>query len=95
MSITAKVLCGNKTTFTPDGTGMAAFSFYPDYANGRNKEWAASTPTLELKITVKDGGMFEVGKSYTLTFDEDVPAPTVVAAPTTEAAAAPTAAPTT
>lgn len=66
--ITAKVKCNTKKEWY--GTPGAAFEFVPDYADGRNKEWASATPTLALNISVKDGEMFEVGKSYTLTFSE-------------------------
>lgn len=71
MAITAKVTCGRKIIFTSDGTGSAAFTFYADYADGRNKEWAAATPTLQLDITVKNGDLFQVGKHYTLTFEQE------------------------
>lgn len=71
MAITAKVTCSSKMTFSSDGTGSAAFTFYPDYADDRNKEWAAATPTLQLNLTVKNGDLFEVGKHYTLTFEQE------------------------
>lgn len=70
-AITAKVMCGNKTVYSADGSGQAQFTFYPDYAAERNKEWASATPTLNFQITVKDGELFEVGKSYTVTFEEN------------------------
>ena len=97
MSVTAKVYCNSKTLGASMGATApsgAQVTFTCDYSDGRNKEWAQATPWLDLKMSVKDADLFELGKSYTLTFDEDVPAPAVVAAPTAEAAAAPTAAPT-
>lgn len=71
MAITAKVSCGNKMTFTPDGSGQATFQFYPDYSDGANKAWASATPTLSFSITVADGTLFTVGDKYTVTFESD------------------------
>ena len=73
-AVTAKVYCGNKTAYPPDGTGQAQFTFYPDYANGTNKAWASATPSLNFQITVADGELFTVGSKYTVTFDLDEPA---------------------
>lgn len=56
-----------------DSYGNVQLTFYADYADGRNKEWAAATPNLNLQMTVKPSvsEMFEVGKGYTLTFEEN------------------------
>lgn len=47
--------------------------FFPDYDDGRNKEWAAATPALSLTMTVKPevAERFEVGAHYTLTFSQE------------------------
>jgi hypothetical protein len=65
--VTAKVKLSSKG----DGPGAVPLVFYADYAEGRNKEWAAATPTLSLNMTVKPevAELFEVGKPYTLTFE--------------------------
>ena len=70
MSITAKVFCSSKTVYK-GGNGGAQFKFAVDYQDGRNKEWAQATPTLSLDMSVNREDMFEVGKSYTLTFTPD------------------------
>jgi hypothetical protein len=66
--VTAKVKCNSKKIWGSEG---AAFEFGVDYADGRNKAWAAATPTLSVNISVKDANLFEVGKAYTLTFTVD------------------------
>ena len=77
MSVTAKVYCSSKSLSASKGasTQTAQVSFAVDYSDGRNKEWAQATPWLELKMGVKDASLFELGKSYLLTFDEDLPDP--------------------
>lgn len=95
MSVTAKVYCASKSLSASKGasTQSAQVSFAVDYSDGRNKEWAQATPWLELKMGVKDASLFELGKSYTLTFDEDVPepvAPETAPAPASPAPSAPT-----
>jgi len=71
--ITAKITCNSKQTYGPADEPMATVSFMPDYMDGRNKEWAAATPTLNLSMTVKGSvaDQFEPGKKYTLTFEEN------------------------
>lgn len=71
MSVTAKV---KLASMTDAGYGeVKALAFYADYADGRNKVWAAATPTLSLQMTVNPEAatLFEAGKAYTLTFDLD------------------------
>lgn len=70
MVVTAKVFCSSKTIYS-QGMPGAQFRFQVNYSDGRNKEWAQSTPTLSLEISVKDAEMFEVGQGYTLTFAPD------------------------
>lgn len=65
--ITAKVKC----THAEQVSDQVALRFEPDYADGRNAEWAKYTPALSLSMNVKPevaDGVFEVGRSYTLTF---------------------------
>lgn len=66
-AITAKIECTNKSTAWEGATSL---SFGPDYADGRNAEWAAATPSLSVSLTVIDSvaERFEVGGKSTLTF---------------------------
>lgn len=57
MPATLKLMVGSRTdavfTGTADGDlETAQLSFYADYADGANKEWAAATPVAALNITV-------------------------------------------
>lgn len=65
--VTAKVVCGWKQT---GDTGVMV-QFLPDYAQGRNSEWATATPSLNLTMTVKDANLFQTGQAYTLTFEPE------------------------
>lgn len=64
--ITAKVTCSWKAP----GESSTQVYFAPDYADGRNAEWASATPSLSLQMTVKPevGDLFTTGGKYTLTF---------------------------
>lgn len=68
---TAKVTC---TAKSPAGEGQTRLGFSPDYAEGRNAEWARYTPTLSLSMTVLDSVAERVamGQAVTLLFAEDV-----------------------
>lgn len=63
MKVTAKVALQNNLNNT--------LTFVPDYADGRNEEWASATPALSLTMTVKPevAELFTVGGYYTLTFE--------------------------
>jgi hypothetical protein len=67
MNTTAKIRLTGKTAVTD---GQTILNFSPDYAPGRNKEWAKYTPALSLGMTVLDSvaERFELGQSFTLTF---------------------------
>lgn len=67
VSVTAKVKLETKTQNGPDAFSLG---FQPDYADGRNAEWAAFTPHLSLSMTVKRevAEHFQQGAAYTLTF---------------------------
>lgn len=46
----------------------------PDYAEGRNKEWAEATPAGMIRLTIKNelaAEQFEIGKGYTVTFEQE------------------------
>lgn len=68
IEVTAKIECTSKSLWQDGET--ASLSFAPDYADGRNAEWAAATPALNLSMTVKGGvsELFGQGRKYTLTF---------------------------
>jgi hypothetical protein len=69
-AVTAKVVCTKKDTGWQDS---AALTFSPDYADGRNAEWAQATPALSLQMTVKAdvAEHFQIGDAYTLTFESN------------------------
>lgn len=72
-AFTAKVQISSKQDNT---SGPVAVVFQPDYAQGRNKEWAEATPALALSMTVKPelAEQLAQGQRFTLTFtpeDED------------------------
>lgn len=73
-AVTAKVYVS--TVDKPGGAGKGSTTVYfgPDYADGRNKEWAVATPALSLTMTVKDEiaeRHFPQGTRMTLTFDAE------------------------
>lgn len=46
----------------------------PDYAQGRNEEWAAATPAGMIRLTIKNelaAEQFEPGGAYTITFEKN------------------------
>lgn len=76
MTDTANILCTAKIICTakqPAGDGQTRLGFSPDYAEGRNAEWAKYTPSLSLTQVVLDSvaERFEVGTRITLLFAED------------------------
>jgi hypothetical protein len=72
VAVTAKVVCQNKTETGEGAARQATVAFAPDYADGRNKAWAAATPSLSLTMTLNGeaADLFEAGKAYTLNFVE-------------------------
>jgi len=71
--VTAKVHCQSKTETGEGDARQVNVTFVPDYADGRNKEWALYTPGLSLTMGLKGSvaDRFEAGKAYTLTFTEE------------------------
>lgn len=69
MRVTAQLSLNSRTE---NVGGHHQLVFGPDYGDGRNKEWAASTPSLNLSMTVKPevSALFKVGGQYTLTLTE-------------------------
>lgn len=71
MAVTAKIRCNNRQ---PGYNGSETLTFYADYQDGRNKEWAEATPSLSLTMTVKKEiaeQHFPQGKAFTLTFEPE------------------------
>jgi hypothetical protein len=71
--ITAKVHCLFKETRGEGDDRRTDVRFIPDYADGRNKAWAAATPNLNLSMTVKGevAELFHAGRAYILTLQEE------------------------
>lgn len=73
--ITAKVVLGRKDAHNKsDENSPVALHFQPDYAQGRNAEWADATPSLSLSMTVRAdvATKFTEGTAYTLQFVPEV-----------------------
>lgn len=70
MATTAKLFLTTKTLVPDDQVHL---EFGPDYADGRNKEWAKYTPGLTLRLTVlaEVAERFTEGKSYVMTLTEE------------------------
>jgi hypothetical protein len=71
--VTAKIFCASKVESGEGDGRQVNVTFAPDYADGRNKEWARYTPGLSLTMGLRGAvaDRFEVGKAYTLTFAEE------------------------
>lgn len=74
MAITAKVRCNSSTEINEQVQYVFAADYMTDDGKAVNAEWAKYTPVLNLTIVVKPEVAFEVGQSYTLTFEPDAPA---------------------
>lgn len=70
-SMTAKVRLSTKMDFP--GADYTQLNFYPDYADGRNKEWANATPALTITMNVKKevADRLPDHSTFTLTFTQD------------------------
>lgn len=66
--ITARVRVSNKI---PIDTTQSVVSFFGDYANGANNEWAVATPVLDFRMFMRNevAANFDVGKPYKVTFE--------------------------
>lgn len=70
--VTAKFRVARKT----DMDWAHEVELVPDYADGKNKEWAAATPAGMIRLTIKNelaAEQFTVGASYTVLFTLDPP----------------------
>ncbi len=68
--ITAKVVCQSKSELGEGENRQVTVTFVPDYADGRNKEWALYTPGLSLTMGLRGSvaDRFEVGQAFELRF---------------------------
>ncbi len=74
MRTTAKVVLNSKLESGVGEHRQIQAVFSANYAGGKNAEWAVYTPSLQLAMTLKGevGDRFEIGREYTLTFEESV-----------------------
>lgn len=72
MDTTLRMKLSSKTLSGSGEYAQCGLQFTTDYADGRNKEWAAATPVADIKFTVRHeiGERFELGKAYTFTISE-------------------------
>lgn len=70
-AVTAKV---SLSQMNRSADGQVGLVFVPDYADGRNKEWAMYTPAASFQMTVKAevADHFTLGGAYTVTFEPSV-----------------------
>lgn len=70
MAVTAKFKVARKTDM---GWGHEV-ELTPDYAQGRNAEWAEATPAGMIRLTIKNelaAEQFREGDAYTVTFERE------------------------
>jgi hypothetical protein len=73
MSVTAKFIVSSIT----DNAGYEADEvlLVPDYAQGRNKDWASATPSGTIRMHIGRNTAarkhFEQGKAFTVTFEAE------------------------
>lgn len=68
MAVTAKFKVNRKT----DMNWAHEVELVPDYAQGRNSEWAEATPAGMIRLTIKNdlaAKEFTEGAAYTVTFE--------------------------
>ncbi len=70
MAVNAKFIVNRVT----DMKWATEIEMVPDYAQGRNKEWADATPAGMIRLTIKNelaAEQFKQGKHYTVLFTEN------------------------
>jgi hypothetical protein len=84
MAVTAKFKVARKIPLGPTFDAEAGawsdqppwgweLEMVPDYAGGRNAEWAAATPSGMIRMTIKNelaAEQFEPGDAYTIVFEK-------------------------
>lgn len=71
-TVTAKFKVARKT----DMGWATEIELTPDYAQGRNAEWAEATPAGMIRLTIKNelaAEQFTEGAAYTVTFEIEPP----------------------
>lgn len=84
MAVTAKFKVGKLTPWNgeivdgrivaEDGKPTGEVELVPDYAGGRNAEWASATPAGVLRLSITNPpalAYFELGAPYTLTVERE------------------------
>lgn len=74
MSVTAKFKVSRVTPMQWGDPDVHEVEFTPDYAEGRNAEWAKFTPSGVIRMTCGNPAalqQFQQGKAFTVTFDAD------------------------
>lgn len=68
--VTAKVKVWTKVENGEGEQRQSTVTFGADYSDGRNKEWASATPSLQITMLMRGpvADQFEIGKAYTLQF---------------------------
>jgi len=70
MAVTAKFKVARRT----DMNWATEIELVPDYAQGRNAEWAEATPAGMIRLTIKNelaAQQFEEGAAYTVLFERE------------------------
>lgn len=70
MAVTAKFKVSRRTEMD----WATEIELTPDYAQGRNSEWAAATPAGMIRMTIKNelaAERFQQGDSFTVTFEKE------------------------
>lgn len=73
MAVTAKFKV-QRVTEMGWSDDTAEVELTPDYAQGRNADWAKATPAGVIRMTVSNPGaleQFQQGRAFTVTFDAD------------------------
>lgn len=71
-AVSAKIVCQSKMESGEGDDRTVTVTFVPDYADGRNKEWARWTPGLGLTMGLKGAvaDHFELQGKYTMILEE-------------------------
>ena len=74
MSVTAKFKVSRVTPMQWGDPDVIEVEFTPDYASGRNAEWAKFTPAGVIRLTCGNPSaneQFQQGRAFTVTFDPE------------------------
>lgn len=74
MSVTAKFKVSRVTDYQWASEPTAEVEFTPDYAQGKNADWAKYTPSGVIRLTCNNPAVleqFQQGRAFTVTFDPE------------------------